>query len=217
MRPISSGSLALTSRRGFTAPSTGSGSSTPSTGSGSPAPSTGSGSTSLLSRVTLHQNHQFNRIQKGISNGTLTPEEATGLAQKQASIAQAEIQALSDGKLDKAEFQQLRTMQREASRDIFEQKHNESEQPVAESDRPSHIESFQNNQRTRLQNGLADGSLSASEASGVMDQQNRIAEMKGSALADGKMDETEYNQLRQLQREADVSIFRARHNDGIKG
>jgi hypothetical protein len=107
-------------------------------------------------------------------------------------------------------------MQREASRDIFEQKHNASEQPVAEGDRASHIEGFQNNQRARLQHGLADGSLDASEASGLMDQQNHIAETKGSALADGTMDETEYNQLRQLQREADLSIFRARHDGGIK-
>jgi CRISPR/Cas system-associated endoribonuclease Cas2 len=156
------------------------------------------------------------RIQKGIANGTLTPEEAKGLAQKQAAIAQAETQALADGKLDKKEFKQLRKMQKEASRDIFEQKHNSTEQPVAEADRASHLEGFQKNQSGRVQNGLSDGSLTTGEAGGLMDQLNRIAETKGKAMADGKIDDTEYNQLRELQREASISIFKARHNDGIR-
>ncbi|WP_224244384.1 hypothetical protein [Hyalangium gracile] len=204
---------------------TGSGSPTQGSGTGSAAPKFGSRaerreylkSLSPNDRVAFHEGRQAARIQKGIADGTLTPEEAKGLQEKQASIAEAKSRAMADGKIDEGEFKELRKMQKEASRDIFEQRHNETEVAPAEGERTSRIEGHQNNLRTRLQAGLNDGSVAGSEASSLMDQQTKIAEALGRAMADGKMDETEYNQLRELQREASRNIFSARHTGGIRG
>lgn len=182
-----------------------------------PISSSGFATLAQTSCVTFHQGNQLNRIQNGLSDGSLTTSEATGLAAKQVGIAQAELSALADGSMDRGEFRQLRQMQREASRDIFEQRHNGSESAGAAGSRASCVEGHQSRQSTRIQNGLSDGSLTACEAGQLMGQQNRIAEAKGSAMADGSMDQAEFTQLRQLQREASLSIFNARHNFGISG
>ncbi|MDC0711055.1 hypothetical protein POL68_21470 [Stigmatella sp. ncwal1] len=176
-----------------------------------------SASRSQTSCVARHLGNQVNRIQKGLGDGTLTLGEAGGLAAQQTRIAEAGSRALADGKLDRGEFKELRQMQRSASRDIFEQRHNASERPAAPSERAPRIDSHQNNQGNRIEKGLGDGSLTADEARGLMDQQSRIAEAKGRALADGTMDEAEYTQLRELQRQASRDIFSARHNCGIRG
>lgn len=168
------------------------------------------------SSFATRQGNQANRIQKGISDGSLTSEEASALKAKQSQIAEAKDRAMADGKIDKKERKELRKMQREASRDIFEQRHNGSEGPVAPEQRGSNIDGHQTGQRNRIQKGIGDGSVSAGEAGSLMEQQTRVAEAKGKAMADGTIDEAEYNQLRQLQREASISIFNARHNDGIR-
>ncbi|QSQ26405.1 hypothetical protein JY651_16375 [Pyxidicoccus parkwayensis] len=294
--------------------------------------SSASSSSAHISNLARHQGNQLNRIQKGIGDGSLTADEAKGLMGKQASIADAKRNAMADGSIDKKEFKQLRRMQRQASRDIFEQRHNAaggsaahgpqghcgtstqgqsgtsassgsssvpgqhgtcgtstqgqsgtsttsgsstsgqsgtsttsgssssgqsgtsttsgssssgqsgtsttggssaSDKPgtcdgvpvpgtgtsggsVASDLRASCVGVHQGNQRNRILNGLRDGSINAGEAGGLMDLQNRIAEAKGSAMADGSMSETEYNQLRQLQHEASIRIFNARHNGGIR-
>ncbi|WP_224369079.1 hypothetical protein [Hyalangium versicolor] len=214
MRPISSASSVQTSRKAL---STGSAATGSATAGGKSAGSAASKPTSRGERLMQHQTNQLNRIQKGLSDSTLTADEAKGLAQKQLDIANKTLSALSDGKLDKGEFKELRQMQKGASRDIFEQRHNDTEQPVAAGERTSHIEGFQNNMSARIQKGISDGSLTSEEASKLMDGQSRIAEAKGSALADGTMDETEYSQLRELQRQASRDIFASRHNQGIKG
>ncbi len=177
-----------------------------------------SSSSSIAQRPSFatRQDNQNNRIQKGIADGTLTSQEASGLMAKQSQIAEAKSRAMADGKIDAKERKELRQMQREASRDIFEQRHNASEAPVAPEQRAPNIDGHQTNQSNRIQKGIGDGSLTASEAGSLLDQQTRFAEAKGKAMADGKLDETEYNQLRQLQREASMSIFNARHNDGIR-
>ncbi|MCY1019585.1 hypothetical protein [Pyxidicoccus sp. MSG2] len=179
--------------------------------------SAGSSAASHAQRsFATRQGNQANRIQKGIADGSLTSEEASSLKAKQSQIAEAKDRAMADGKIDKKERKELRKMQREASRDIFEQRHNGAEGPVAPEQRGSNIEGHQTGQRNRIQKGIGDGSLSAGEAGSLMEQQTRVAEAKGKAMADGTMDETEYNQLRQLQREASMAIFNARHNDGIR-
>ncbi|WP_164020728.1 hypothetical protein [Pyxidicoccus trucidator] len=178
----------------------------------------GSSASSHAQRTSFatRQDNQNNRIQKGISDGTLTSEEASGLMAKQAQIAEAKGKAMADGKIDGKERKELRQLQRGASRDIFEQRHNTSERPVAPEQRGSNIDGHQTGQRNRIQKGLGDGSLSAGEAGPLLEQQTKLAEAKGKAMADGTIDEAEYSQLRQLQREASISIFNARHNDGIR-
>lgn len=171
---------------------------------------------SPLSNIARRQDNQLRRIQNGVGDGSLTADEASGLLAKQTRIAEAKGRALADGSIDEKERKQLRRMQRGASRDIFEQRHNAAESPAAAGQRAACIDSHQARQGGRIQRGLADGSLDACEAGSLMGQQTRIAEAKGRALADGTMDAAEYGQLRQLQREASLSIFNARHNDGIR-
>jgi hypothetical protein len=74
-------------------------------------------------RINAHQHHQRARIQQGVRSGELTRGETRRLAEEQRDIRQLERAYKSDGSLTTAERHDLRHEQRQASRDIYRQKH----------------------------------------------------------------------------------------------
>jgi hypothetical protein len=67
--------------------------------------------------------NQLHRINQGVRNGSLTPDEAKGLRQKEDSIEAMEKQFEGDGKLSRDESKQLNQQLNDASRTIFAEKH----------------------------------------------------------------------------------------------
>ena len=69
--------------------------------------------------------HQAVRIKNGVQNGSLTKGETVKLVRQQARIAADVYRAVKDdGHLGPRERNSIRKEQNQASRDIFEAKHN---------------------------------------------------------------------------------------------
>lgn len=75
--------------------------------------------------VDRRQDNQHDRIRQGIRSGELTRGETRGLRQDQREIRQEEREYRSDGKLTRDERRDLHQDLNQASRDIYEQKHDD--------------------------------------------------------------------------------------------
>jgi chromosome segregation ATPase len=73
--------------------------------------------------VDRREDRQERRIEHGVKNGSLTPDEVAKLQAQQNSIAGLEASLKGDGRLTPAEFRQLNQELNEASRCIFAEKH----------------------------------------------------------------------------------------------
>lgn len=73
--------------------------------------------------VNRHQHRQEHRIKQGVRSGELTREETRALAQEQRAIRQEERAYKSDGKLTKEERKDLHQDLNQASRNIYQEKH----------------------------------------------------------------------------------------------
>lgn len=82
-------------------------------------------------RVNHRQHNQHERIAQGVKSGELTRGEAKDLRGDQKEIRQEEQQFKSDGKMTKDERQELHQDQNAASKEIYQEKHDEQELPKA--------------------------------------------------------------------------------------
>jgi hypothetical protein len=73
--------------------------------------------------VDKHEANQAKRIEHGIKNGSLTPDELAKLESQQAAIKAMEAKFEGDGKLTRSEFKELQEALNVASRCIFAEKH----------------------------------------------------------------------------------------------
>ncbi len=181
--------------------------------------------------ITQRQWNQSQRIQHGIDNGQLTQREAVSLRSDQGEIRGFVRQARSDGQVDKSERLAIRQLQNQASRDIYEAKHNDERQPWAppapgsprcptEPGKPSvptpldsvRVDRREARQADRIENGIARGQLTAEEAQRLVGEQRTIHSTEAEFKADGKLTRDERTQLEALQDAASRAIFLARHN-----
>lgn len=74
------------------------------------------------------------------------------------------------------------------------------------------VDARQNRQVNQIERGYRDGSLTSREASGLMEQQRRIADAERRAKSDGYVDPYERGQLRSMQNSAGRSIASERRD-----
>jgi hypothetical protein len=74
-------------------------------------------------RINKKQCHRAYRIQQGMINGKLTPQEAKSLIRQNATLGKVEKLYRSDGYLSAWERQDLKADQNQWSRRIYRQKH----------------------------------------------------------------------------------------------
>jgi len=79
--------------------------------------------------VNQRQRNQHKRVAQGIRSGSLTPAEARQIIQLESEIRKMERAMKSDGVLTKAERAQLHAALGEASKAIFDLKHNDEARP----------------------------------------------------------------------------------------
>jgi len=82
-------------------------------------------------RVNHRQHKQDARIAQGVKSGELTRAEAKDLRGDRRDIRQEERQFKSDGQLTKDERQELHQDQNAASKEIYQEKHDDQERPKA--------------------------------------------------------------------------------------
>ncbi|MFM9939261.1 MAG: hypothetical protein ACKVP7_07185 [Hyphomicrobiaceae bacterium] len=73
--------------------------------------------------IDARQSNQETRIQQGLRSGDLTRREAAALEAEQARIRALERNAQRDGRIDGREAAQIRRAQDEASRHIYQERH----------------------------------------------------------------------------------------------
>jgi len=81
--------------------------------------------------VNKRQHHQHARVAQGVKSGELTKAEAKDLRGDQKDIRAEEKEFKADGKLTKDERQELHQDQNAASKEIYQEKHDEQERPRA--------------------------------------------------------------------------------------
>ncbi|MGC2693003.1 MAG: hypothetical protein WA228_09930 [Desulfobaccales bacterium] len=74
--------------------------------------------------IDAREQHQQQRIQRGIKSGQLTPGEANHLEKQQGRIEATEDRMKADGNLTRRDRARLTRMQNRASRNIYRKKHN---------------------------------------------------------------------------------------------
>ena len=74
--------------------------------------------------VDKHQYNQHKRIQQGVHSGQLTRREATALRMQQVKIKSYKRMSKADGRVTHAERKMIRHAEMQASRGIYNKKHN---------------------------------------------------------------------------------------------
>jgi hypothetical protein len=122
------------------------------------------------------QGRQLHEIAEGVRNGSITAQEAERLLAQQEAISKATEQAMADGKLTQGEKLKLQLQQAQAAYNIYQAGNNSQRDAGA---RWSTTAQTQANQIDQIANGRRNGNITASEASGLLDQQERIADVRG--------------------------------------
>ncbi len=130
------------------------------------------------------QGRLLHEIAEGVRNGSITAEEAERLLAQQESISKATDQAMADGKLTQEEKLRLQLLQAQADYNIYRAGNNNQRDLGA---RWNSTAQTQANQIDQIANGRRSGNITASEATGLLDQQERIADLRGSGSWFGEL------------------------------
>ncbi len=196
-------------------------------------------------RFDRREAYQQQRIQQGIDSGALTRGETRYLEREQGRIDRAEERMAADGNLSPRERQRLNQMQNQASRDIYRLENNHRTAGWGgnnyngwsghtnsgwggnnysgwggNTDDPR-FDRREAYQQQRIQQGIADGSLTRGEARYLEREQGRIDRAEERMAADGNLSPRERQRLNQMQNQASRDIYRLENNrrtaDGYNG
>lgn len=171
-------------------------------------------------RVNARQQNQHQRIKQGVRSGELTRRETGALAREQRDIRQLEREYKSDGELTRAERVDLHQEQNQASRHIYNQKHDAQDRPVASPPpgvRDPGVNRRQANQTGRIVNGVKSGELTHDEATELRDGRQEIRQTEREYKADGTLTRDERIDLHQDLNQQSKDIYEAKHNDVTRG
>jgi len=189
---------------------------TPATANAPAAASTPSSGSDIDRNVQQRKQNQQERIDNGISNGSLTAGETAGLEKKESQINQEErdMKAMDNGHLTAADRAALRQQQDQVSKQIYQDKHNAATQYDG-SQKPGQRSE---NQQDRIANGLKSGQLTAGEASHLESQEAAINQEKRAdrAANDGKLTAQEKAQINRQQNHLSKQIYKDKHNNKVR-
>lgn len=139
-------------------------------------------------RVNARQHNQSARIQQGVRSGELTRRETRGLAEGQRDVRQLERAYKSDGTLTGAERRDLHHEQNQASRDIYQQKHDAQDRPaVSPAIRDPGVNQRQANQTARIAQGVKSGELTKDETQALREDRRDVRQLEQDYKSDGAL------------------------------
>jgi len=156
---------------------------------------------------------QQNRIEQGLQSGQLSTGEAAKLENGEKRIDNAESHALKTGDTP-AEQAHIQTMENKESTQIYDAKHNAvtGNPNSASSQRMQTDVQRDANQQTRINNGVASGSLTNGEAAHLEKGQARNDRAQAVAGKNGNVSAKEQARLQRKQNRQSGKIYRAKHN-----
>jgi len=154
--------------------------------------------------VANAQASQLEQIQQGMTNATISTDEASKLLEQQAKIAEAVKTASADGNMTPAELESIKKMQSEAGTAItqansgYEMDHLGSRNREASERQAAQLGS--------IAQGVRAGTLSGGEASTLLKTQTEVSKSLSEAQADGQVRLAELEKISGKQDTADKSI-----------
>lgn len=168
--------------------------------------------------VNARQHHQRARIEQGARSGELTRRETGRLVHEQRDVRQLEREYKSDGTLTGAERRDLHQEQNEASRHIYNQKHDAQDRPATPAGvRDPGVNQRQANQTGRIVQGVKSGELTHDEAQELRTERRDIRELEQSYKSDGALTQSERQDLHQQLKQQSQEIFAEKHDEEERG
>jgi hypothetical protein len=168
--------------------------------------------------VNARQHNQQGRIVQGARSGELTRRETGRLVGEQRDIRQLEREYKSDGTLTRDERRDLHQEQNQASRHIYNQKHDAQDRsatPIAVRD-PG-VNARQANQTGRIAQGVSSGELTHTEAQALRTERRDIRELERDYKSDGALTRDERQDLHQELSQQSREIYEEKHDDEERG
>lgn len=175
-------------------------------------------------KVKGREHHQRNRIAQGVKSGQLTPEETAALASTQKEIHQEAAQYKSDGILTGVERRDLHNDLNEASKEIYQEKHDAETQsgtaplPPSNTTKPlsknkgTNIDKRQQLQKDRIQQGIQSGSLTKYETYTLAQKEAALARLERRLKEDGSLTIEERARLQKIQDHLSADIYKQKHD-----
>ncbi len=167
-------------------------------------------------RVNGRQDNQKDRIQQGVKSGSLTKGETKELVSDQKEIRQEEKEYKSDGTLTKDERVDLHKDQNAASKEIYQEKHDEevrlTPDPKKLGTKDPTINQHQENQKDRIQQGVKSGELTRREALTLKEKEFRAARVEKRLKEDGSLTPEERARLQKYQDYLSKDIYKQKHD-----
>jgi hypothetical protein len=170
--------------------------------------------TSPAETINQHKNNQQERIANGISNGSLTAGEASSLEKQETNmnVEENKMKQLDNGHLTAADKAALRQQQNQLSNQIYQDKHNATNQNLNPT---GQIGKTAENQQDRIASGVKSGQLTAGEASTLETEESNInkeaaQERKANG---GHLTAQERAQVKAQQNNMSKQIYKDKHNN----
>lgn len=161
---------------------------------------------------------QQDRLANGMSDGQLTPGEASTLEQREKELNREEkrMRAANGGKLSAADKAQLDKQQDQLSKAIYKQKHDAQGVPTMDqkgSDKSLEAQ-HRDRQQERIDKGLKDGSLTPAEASRLEQHQAHIRQQTAAMRAQdgGKLTAADKTRIQKEQKRQSRNIHSQKHD-----
>jgi Skp family chaperone for outer membrane proteins len=162
--------------------------------------------------VNARQHNQRERIQQGVKSGELTRRETGRLVNEQRDVRQLERDYKADGTLSAGERRDLHQEQNEASRHIYNQKHDEQDRPPAAVRDPG-VNERQANQTGRIVQGVKSGELTHDEAQDLRVERRDIRDLEHTYKEDGALTRVERQDLHQQLNQQSQEIYEEKHDE----
>ena len=155
--------------------------------------------------------NQDQRIANGLRSGQMTSGEAARAERTQSKIDQQvhNDRAANGGKLTGQEKQQINGEQNAASRQIYDEKHNDN------TIKPNAVDNREANQQQRTANGLRSGQMTSGEAAKTNRNQAKTAQQvhNDRTANGGALNAQQKNQINKEQNKNSKQIHNEKHND----
>ena len=158
--------------------------------------------------------NQDQRIANGLRSGQMTSGEAARAERTQSNIDQQvhNDREANGGKLTGAERQQINGEQNQASRQIYDEKHN------GNTVKPNEVDDREANQQQRTANGLRSGQMTSGEAARTNENQANVAQQVHNERTanGGALTKQEKQQANKEENKNSKQIYNEKHNNKTK-
>ncbi|MDR3390025.1 MAG: hypothetical protein P4L92_23555 [Rudaea sp.] len=166
--------------------------------------------------ATQRDANQQERIEQGLQSGQLNTKEAGQLERDEQRIDRTQARDLKQGgALTPQEKAQITHEQNQASKDIYQDKHNAvTGNPDSASSKRLQADVQRNaNQQQRITNGINSGQLTNKEAGHLEAGQKREARNEANAAANGHVGAGEQARIQGRENRQSQRIYNKKHND----